>query len=293
MKAIHLQTEYLTEPLGLGNPVPRFYWNVAGGIRQTAYQIVCKRGNETVWDSGKVESSSMTHIRYVGQSLHSRDRISWRVQLWDENGESGELSESCFELGLLEQNDWTAKWISGNYKPQKNRRYPADCFKKEFFARGEIAKARLYATARGVYDVTVNGHRIEDFILAPGITDYRKRIQYQTYDVTTLLQESNTLELRLGDGWYRGSVAAYGVTNVFGTQTGVLAQLELTMADGSVQTVATDESWSWCNDGPIRFADLKDGEVYNAAMLPSYSGKAKVIAPPKGGALCLRQRAGP
>ncbi len=67
MRATHLQVEYLTEPLGLGNPKPRFYWNCEGGIRQTAYQIICKRGNEIVWDSGKVTSSSMTHIRYAGQ----------------------------------------------------------------------------------------------------------------------------------------------------------------------------------------------------------------------------------
>lgn len=280
MKAIHLQTEYLTEPLGLGISAPRFYWNCEGGIRQTAYQIVCKRGDETVWDSGRVESSSMTHIRYAGQPLHSRDRISWSVQLWDENGESGEISESCFELGLLEQNSWSAKWISGNYKPEKNRRYPADCFMKEFSVRGDIASARFYATARGVYDVTVNGHRIEDFILAPGITDYRKRIQYQTYNVTALLQESNVLELRLGDGWYRGSTAAYGVTNVYGKQTSVLAQLEITYTDGRTETIVTDRSWAWSNDGPIRFNDLKDGEIYNAAMKPSYSGKAVELAAP-------------
>ena len=297
MKAIHLQTEYLTEPLGLGIREPRFYWNCdaersgasplegEGGIAQTAYQIVCTRGEETVWDSGKVESSSMTHIRYAGKPLRSRNIVNWCVTLWDENGEPGEPAEGRFELGLLEPSDWTAKWISGNYKPDPKCRYPADCFKKDFAAK-DVVKARLYATARGVYDVTLNGGRIEDFILAPGATDYRKRIQVQAYDVTALIQENNTIELRLADGWYRGSVAAYGVTNVFGTQTSVLAQLELTMADGSVQIIGTDETWAWSNDGPIRFADLKDGEVYNAAMKPSYKGKAKVVDAPKSVTLC-------
>ena len=281
MKAIHLQTEYLTEPLGLGITQPRFYWNVEGGITQTAYQIVCTRDGETVWDSGKVTSSSMTHIRYEGKPLRSRDLVSWRVRLWDENDQPGEESESRFELGLLEASDWTAQWISGEYKIEKNRRYPVDCFKKEFAARGEIVKARLYATARGVYDVTVNGKRLEDFVLAPGITDYRKRIQVQTYDVTALLKEQNTVKLRLSDGWYRGSTAAYGVVNVYGNQTSVLAQLEITYADGRTETIVSDETWAWSNDGPIRFADLKDGEVYNAAMQPSYNGKAQVAAAPK------------
>ena len=285
MKATHLQVEYLTEPLGLGNPKPRIYWNCEGGIRQTAYQIICKRGNEIVWDSGKVTSSSMTHIRYAGQPLRSRDAVTWNVRLWDENGEPGEVSESYFELGLLSESDWTARWISGDYKPDPKRRYPVDCCKKEFAAK-DVVKARLYAAARGVYDVTVNGRRIEDFILAPGSTDYRKRIQVQTYDVTEFIKDHNTVELRLGDGWFRGSVAAYGVTNVFGTQTSVLAQLELTHADGTVETITTDENWAWSNDGPIRFADLKDGEVYNATMQSSYGGKARVVTAPKGVTLC-------
>ena len=291
MKAIRLQVEYLAEPLGLGNPRPRFYWNCEGGVKQTAYQIVCRRGGETVWDSGKVGSSSMTHIRYEGKPLHSRDIVNWAVTLWDENGKVGEIAESRFELGLLNNSDWTAKWISGNYKPDPKRRYPADCLKKEFAAKGEIRKARLYATARGVYDVTINGTRIEDFILAPGATDYRKRIQVQTYDVTDYIKERNTLELRLGDGWYRGSVAAYGVTNVFGTQTSVLAQLEISYVDGRSETIVTDNTWAWSNDGPIRFADLKDGEVYNAAMQPNYSGKAMEVAAPKGAELCASDNA--
>ena len=286
MKAIHLQTEYLTEPLGLGIAKPRFYWNCEDGIKQTAYQIIAQRDGDVVWNSGKVESSSMTHIQYAGAPLHSRDRIEWSVTLWDENGQPGETSESWFELGLLQPSDWTAKWISGDYKPKKNVRYPADCFLKEFSLKKPIKRARLYVSARGVYDVAVNGQRIEGFILAPGMTDYRKRIQYQTYDVTALLAEQNRVELRLADGWFRGSVAAYGVTNVFGAQTSVIAQLELVYADGTVETVFTDGGWSWSSDGPIRFADLKDGEVYNAAMRPSYSGKAKVVPAPKGVKLC-------
>ena len=285
MKATHLQVQYLTEPLGLGNPKPRFYWNCEGGMTQTAYQIICTRAGKIVWDSGKVESSSMTHIAYDGLDLHSCDIVAWSVQLWDENGEPGEKSESHFELGLLNESDWTAKWISGDYKPDPKRRYPVDCFKKEFVAK-DVVKARLYAAGRGVYDVTINGRRIEGFILAPGSTDYRKRIQVQTYDVTEFIKDHNTVELRLGDGWFRGSVAAYGVTNVFGMQTSVLAQLELTHADGTVQTIGTDESWAWSNDGPIRFADLKDGEVYNTTMQPTYSGKAQVVTAPKGVTLC-------
>lgn len=276
MRAIHLQTEYLTEPLGLGIAVPRFYWNCEGGVTQTAYRIVAKRNKELLWDSGKVRSSRMTHIAYEGTPLHSRDRVAWTVTLWDESGRPGETAESWFELGLLEPSDWTARWITGDYQPKKKDRYPADYFMKCFSLSGSVRRARLYASARGVYDVTVNGKRIEDFILAPGMTDYRRRIQYQTYDVTALLTGENMLELRLADGWYRGSSAAYGVTNVYGSRTSVIAQLEITLEDGTVETICTDNTWSWSSDGPIRFADLKDGEIYDAARSPSYHGMAKL-----------------
>ena len=283
MKAVRLRTEYLTEPMGLGIRSPRFFWNCEGGIRQSAYQIIAKRGTEVVWDSGKVNSDAMTHIRYQGKELNSRDIVSWTVCLWDEEDRAGEISESRFEMGLLKPSDWSAKWIGGDYHLSRKERYPADCFCRRFRIPENLAKARLYATARGVYDVWIDGKRLEDFILAPGMTDYRKRIQYQAYDVTALLAspEKHTgehlIELRLADGWFRGSVAAYGVTNVFGVQTSILAQLELTDAGGNMQKVVTDESWSWSNDGPIRFADLKDGEVYDASYTPSYGKKAGVI----------------
>ena len=70
-----------------------------------------------------------------------------------------------------------------------------DCFRRTFSLKQSVAKARLYASARGVYDVTLNGTRLEDFILAPGMTDYRRRIQYQTYDVTALVQERKKMLL--------------------------------------------------------------------------------------------------
>lgn len=277
MRAVHLQVEYLTIPLGIDIEKPRFYWNCEGGKTQTAYQLKVEKDGELLWDSGKVASSSMTHIAYEGRALTSREHIEWSVCLWDENDVQGEWSQSWFEMGLLQKSDWRAKWISGDYKPKKNTRYPVDCFKKEFSLGKEVKKARLYATARGVYDVTVNGTRIEEFILAPGMTDYRKRIQYQTYDVTELLAEKNCMELRLADGWYRGSVAAYGVTEVYGSQTSVLAQLEVSFTDGTSMVVGTDDSFAWSNDGGLLFADLKDGEIYDAGRKPDYHGKAVVV----------------
>lgn len=281
MRAIYLKTEYLTEPLGLGIDKPRFYWNCEGGMTQTAYQIIAKRDGQTVWDSGKVLSSRMTHIAYEGAPLHSRDRVEWSVTLWDENCEPGEAVGSWFELGLLEPSDWTAKWISGDYKPKKNIRYPADCFRKEFAVKAGLKSARLYATACGLYEASINGKRIGDWAVLPGNTDLRKRIQYHTFDVTDQLTENNRLDIILADGWYRGTIGAFGPRNVFGRQTRLLCQLELTYEDGSRETVASDQTWHWSNDGPIRFADLEDGEIYDARMTPSYSGTA-ILSDAKG-----------
>ena len=162
MKAIRLRTTYLENPIGIDIVNPCFYWNCEGGKTQTAYQIIVKRGDEEIWNTGKVTSSSMTHIEYKGKTLHSRDEIAWSVCLWDETDVQGEWSEGSFEMGLLDASDWTAKWISGNYKPKKNKRYPVDCFKKTFSASKEIKKARIYASARGVYDITINNTTLDD-----------------------------------------------------------------------------------------------------------------------------------
>ncbi|REJ05030.1 alfa-L-rhamnosidase [Microbacterium bovistercoris] len=279
MRAIRLKTEHLHEPLGLGIRTPRFSWNCAGSAVQTAYRIVARRDGETLWDSGKVRSSRMILIPYEGSPLRSRDRIDWAVTLWDEDDVEGEPAPSWFELGLLDADDWTARWITGDYRPRRNTRYPVDCFRTRFRARGPVARARLYATALGLYDAHLNGTRVGDFELAPGSTDYRTRVQYQAYDVSGMLGEENTLELRLADGWYRGAVGAYGVTRLFGDTTALLAQLELTYADGTSEIIGTGDGFAWSNDGPLQFADLKDGEHYDARLTPTYRGRARIARP--------------
>lgn len=275
MRAIRLKTEYLYNPIGIDIVNPRLFWNCEGGMIQTAYQIMAVCDGKTVWDSGKVKSGQMTHIPYGG-SLDSRTHVEWRVRLWDENDMPGDWSEQAvFEMGLLHASDWKARWIAGNYRADKKQRYPADCFRKIFDVRN-IIRARLYVTACGLYEGCLNGKRIGNFVLAPGHTDYRRRIQYQTYDVTGLiLDERNELTFQLADGWYRGSCGAWGLKNQYGTETKILVQLELTAADGEVTTVCSDDTWQWSDDGPVRFADNKDGETVDANHMPSYSGRVK------------------
>ena len=274
MKAIRLKTEYLTNPIGIDIAKPRLFWNCQGGIRQTAYEIIAADdwGNP-LWESGKVISSVM-HCSWGGPPVKPKTRVIWKIRLWDETDTCGDWSEASFETGISR---WKAKWIAGNYRVNPARRYPVDCFRK-FFETRNVAKARLYITACGVYEAQINGQRCGDFILAPGVTDYRKRIQYQTIDVTGLLCSGrNELTVLLADGWYRGSCGAWGLKNQYGTQTKLLAQLEITHPDGSIQTVLSNEIWDWSNDGPIRFADNQDGETVDANAAASYHGKAKAV----------------
>ena len=273
MQAIRLKTEHLFEPIGVDFTAPWLFWNCSGGREQTAYQIVAHDdGGALLWDSGRVANSSM-RAHWGGEPVAPRTRVLWKVRLWDEQGACGDWAESLFETGI---GCWQAQWIAGNYRVNRRRRYPVDCFRKTFVAAG-VQKARLYITACGLYEARLNGARVGDAVLSPGITDYRKRVQYQTYDVTALVCEGeNALTVQLADGWYRGSTGAWGIRNQYGTQTKLLAQLELTHADGGVQTVCTDGSWDWSDDGPIRSADNKDGEIVEAERRPSYANRAKV-----------------
>ena len=267
IEAIRLRTEYLENPIGIDIRNPRLMWNVRGALKQTAYQIVTDS-----WDSGKVISDSM-HMQYP-EDLSDRSRVNWKIRLWDENDVPGEWNEAFFETGISK---WDAEWITGNYSANRKNRYPIDCFRKSFSIESPVVGARLYITACGLYEAKLGGAKVGDFIMAPGYTDYRKRVQYQAYDVTKMLRQGeNELTIQLADGWSRGSCGAMGRTHQFGTVTKLLAQLEMTHENGTSTTICSDGSWDWSNDGPIRFADNKDGEIFDARMVPSYSGKAKV-----------------
>ena len=277
MEAIRLKTDHRVNPLGIDNRAPRFTWNCKGGIKQTAYRLVAEENGRILFDSGKVESDSM-NCRYEGEPLQSRQRVSWNVHIWDETGVETVSHTAWFEMGLLDAHDWQAKWIAG-VDTDKQERLPADCFRCEFEASKPVKSARLYATACGVYATWVNGKRIPG-VLAPGCTEYGKRLHYQVYDVTEYIGAENELDFMVGDGWYKGKIGSTNTQYHFGTQTALLAQLELHYADGTKEVIITDESFLWCNDGPIRYNDLKDGEYFDARCVPSFKHHAVCVERP-------------
>lgn len=260
MRAIHLKTEHMKNPIGLQMASPILSWHCDGGIRQTAYELEAKSDSGVIWRSGKVPSSHM--LVRLGCSAASRQRVYWRVRLWDEQDQPGDWSEAFFEMGLTRAEDWQARWIDPEEAHDSNTRQPASVLRRRFLVE-EKGCARLYITCHGLYEARINGKRVGDFVLAPGTDDYHKRLQVQTWDVTDLLTSGeNEITVTLGDGWYRGNVGVDGLYNYYGTDLALLSQLEI---DGNV-VLTSDESWEASQHGPTRLNDLQKGESYDARM---------------------------
>ena len=294
MKVTNLRCEYRSNPLGIDLVSPRFSWQLDApqrGARQTAYQVACyhtkspafpqsETGEDPLWDSGKVISDRSIHIPYGGPALQSRQRVTWRVRVWDELDRLTEWSEAAwFEMGLLSPNDWKAEWVGSSIVGGPRTTAPCPFFRKSFTAGGEITAARLYISALGLYEAYINGRRIAEDVFTPGWTDYNQRVHYQVYDVLEYLNDGpNTLGAILGDGWYCGYVAWCG-RQLYGDRPKFLAQLEISFADGTRQIVATGPTWETA-PGPLLESDLIMGEAYDARLerpgwsLPQSGGDA-------------------
>jgi len=274
-RAIELRTEYLVDPLGIGETTPRFGWWVEDerpGARQTAYRIRVASSPERfsgdapdLWDSGQIAGDEQAQIPYAGAALGSRTRAHWDVTLWDADGVAGPSSApATFEMGLLDRTDWSATWITAPIMEAGQTLPPAPILRRTFALARPIRHARLSITALGLYEAHLNGQRIGDDYFRPGWTDYHVRLHYQTYDVGAHLhQGANAIGVLLGDGWYSGRVAHLERGLLYGERPALLAQLEVMHDDGSVTRVVTDDGWRW-SEGPIRRQDLIEGEEYDA-----------------------------
>lgn len=148
---------------------------------------------------------------------------------------------------------------------------PVPLLRKEVELGDDVSRARIYASARGVYELRLNGERVGDAELAPGWTAYDKRIDYQAYDVTDQVRAgANVLGAEVAPGWYSGKVAMFG-TDVYGRDNSVIAELVVDYADGTTEVVTTDGTWV-TTDGPTREADLLDGESYDARVAAEVAG---------------------
>ncbi|WP_326789571.1 glycoside hydrolase family 78 protein [Streptomyces sp. NBC_00151] len=258
--------EHRDDPLGIGEDHPRLSWQVASqqqGRRQAAYELTI--GDEFF----HVDSTDSVLVPWPARPLASREAREVRVRVIGTDGEVSDWSDPVGVERGLTADDWKATLI----EPAGDERGPAALLRRAFVADGEITRARLYITAHGLYVAELNGEQVGDDALAPGWTSYHHRLRYQTYDVTRQVRAGeNAIGVQVADGWWRGRLGFVpGWRDTYGSSLGLLAQLEIDYADGRRQVVPTDEGWR-SSTGPVRSADLYEGETYDATMaLPGWS----------------------
>ena len=276
LKPKNLKCEYRKNPAGIDELKPRLSWQIEAedrGIIQKAYQIQVAETdsfNNIVWDTDKVDSEQSVHLEYQGPDLESGTRYYYRVKIWDNKElESVWSDPNYWEMGLLDENEWEAEWITPDLERDPDKYEPCPLLRNEFEIDGEIKSARIYATSLGLYELRLNGNRVGDYYFTPGWTSYQNRIQYQTYDVTDkLTQDQNALGVILGDGWYKGDIMSMGAEcnrSLYGDTLAVLLQLHIIYQDGSEEIVTSNDEWK-SSYGPIRKSEIYHGEEYDARL---------------------------
>ena len=269
-----LTVEQKNAPLGLDEPRPAFGWKLKSdrqNVTQKSYRLIVSDENETLWDSGAVESEKSSFVIFEGPALKARTAYTWTVSVSD--GTETASAESSFETGLLAGRafEGQAAWIT-HALPAEETASPI--FTKVFLAEKEVRKARLYASSLGVYEAELNGAKLDDTYFAPGWTNYKKRLQYQTYAVS-LAQGVNELRFTLGKGWYCGALGFMPAPNNYGDRTALLAMLCIDYADDTSEVIGTDETWQ-TSVGTVLFSEIYDGETQDTTLEDRLLGPARL-----------------
>ena len=273
---VNMRVEYHENPMGIDVTKPRLSWQLVSeekNVSQLAYEIRVaynandlKKKSKLIWSSGKIESDKSVNIEYEGIDLKSMEKAYWQVRIWDNNGKTSDWSKPSFwEMGILEADAWKASWITIVGEPKVKGSKPVHYYRNEFSSSKTIKSARVYVTSLGLYQLFLNGEKVGDQLFTPGWTSFNKRLQYQTYDVTSMLKEDNAIGAILGDGWYRGYIAWKDQTDYYGDQLALLLQLKIDYTDGSSETIVSDKKWS-SSTGPIVESDIYNGELYDARL---------------------------
>lgn len=267
-----IRFEHLREALGIGISQPRLSWIVQTNQpdwEQAAYEMESfSPSGEKLEQSGKINSSNSVLVPWPFSPLTSRQRVGVRIRVWGKDGEVTDWSDLAWvEAGLLSPEDWKAQFIRPGWEEDATQPRPGPLMRKEFSLPQKVRKARLYITALGVYEASLNGQLVGDQVMPPGWTSYHHRLRYQIYDVTNLLHEGlNTIGVMLGDGWFRGRLGfGGGRVNIYGEHVALLAQLEAELENGEEVWVISDETWK-ATRGPIIYNNIYDGEIYDARL---------------------------
>ena len=280
----NLRIENLTNPLGLDEKSPRLSWLVESaqrGQKQTAYRILVGRTEEALqadrgdeWDSGKVDGGRISQIVYGGKPLRSHQYYWWKVQVWDKDDKPSAWSAAAmWSMGFLDPAEWKGQWIGYDKARQAVKSAglilpPPALLRTDFVSDKPIRHATLYATALGLYDITLNGKRVGDDYFGPGWTDYTKRVYYRAYDVTPLIKRGgNAWCAVLADGWYCGYLGYNHIRDHYGKKSRLRAQIHVEYDDGTTGDFYTGPDWK-ASTGPYLEADFLMGEVYDPSRIP-------------------------
>lgn len=281
MKPKSLCVEFMKNPVNINTNEPRISWQSEAsdkGMTQLAYRILVSTNQDALranhgdmWDSGRVESCESNCVIYKGKPLEPCKRYFFKVIVWDNHNRFGESEPSWWQMSLLEQDNWKSHWIA--LEPDikrletadiKKKGLPSPYFRKEFFVKAPVESAKIYASALGLYKLWVNGHEIRNGFFNPGWTDYRIRIQYQSFDITDFLtQGDNAIGSILGDGWYLGNLIDIGRFYYGEKFPMFIMQLHIKYIDGKEEIIVTDDTWKG-SEGPILASDILMGEEYDA-----------------------------
>ena len=271
LKISDLRVEQLINPMGLDAVQPRFSWKLqsdALNTMQSAYEITVATAMDfnpksQVWKA-KVNTDQSINNAYGGKPLSSNTRYYWKVTVWDNHGNTAmSVSPAYWHTGML-NSPWLAKWISSPTVMADSIHYQSPVFKKEFNLTKTIKSAILFISSKGLYEAEINGSRVGNDYLTPGWTSYNHRIQYQVYDVTSLLKKgNNAIGATLGKGWFSGEVGWISNRNLYGKDLALIGQVMIENTDGSKQIVATDDTWK-SSFGPILSSEIYHGEIYDA-----------------------------
>ena len=264
-----LRSQVADGVLVIGTEPVRLTWRVdAGGAARTQLAYECQASGDASfdpvgWTSGVVEAADQVAVATPGPALVSREVRYFRVRVRTEEGWTDWSRALRVEAGLLKPGDWHASAVTLPGDPGRERPSPSPVLRREFGLEGEVERARLYVTALGVYRLSINGVAVGDGLLSPGWTTYRHRFVADTYDVASLLRRgANVIVATLGDGWYRGRLGwePDGARCQYGSDVGLVAQLEVVQRDATTRRVVTDEAWL-ASTGEIMAADLYDGSL--------------------------------
>src|ERR1035437_6410541 len=258
-----------SEPLAVADGQPRFSWQLAAslpqlhGVSQTAYQIqVAEAGAgfaAILWESGEVEGAATTNITYAGPPLNSGHAYQWRVRAWDEQRQTSDWSATAH---WSQAPVWHAGWIAA--PDDKDQALPL--FRKSFTLSKPVAHAMLYVSGLGQDELWVNGKKVGIDELAPGWSEYRKTVYYDSYEISNLLHAGdNALGVMLGNGMYRVLKTPGRYTKFVGSrgEPKCTVQLHIEFAGGESLDMASDGTWK-THPGPITFSSTYGGEDYDA-----------------------------